>query len=69
MKPIKVKFENGVFKPIEETDDIEEGAIGKVYVEEKHSTRSSDFFGLWKDRKEIKDGLSYVKELRSKRRY
>jgi predicted DNA-binding antitoxin AbrB/MazE fold protein len=69
MKPIKVKFEKGVFKPIEETDEIEEGTIGKVYVEENPSVRSTEFFGLWKNRKEIKDGLSYVKELRSKSRY
>lgn len=69
MKPVKVRFENGVFKPIEKAENIEEGAIGEVYIEEKTPVRASEFFGLWKDRQEIKDGDSYVREIRRKSRY
>ena len=73
MKPIRVKFENGVFKPLERIDTIEEGIIAEVRVTEtrtrRPSVRSSEFFGLWKDRQDIKDGLSYTRELRSKARY
>jgi predicted DNA-binding antitoxin AbrB/MazE fold protein len=73
MKPIRVRFENGVFKPLEEMEPIQEGTIGEVHVEKmvarRPSIRSSEFFGLWKDRKDIKDGLSYTRKLRRKVRY
>jgi predicted DNA-binding antitoxin AbrB/MazE fold protein len=73
MKPIKVKFEDGVFKPLEKIGSLVEGTMGEVQVTEtrppRPSVRSSEFFGLWKDRQDIKDGLSYTRKLRSKVRY
>lgn len=33
------------------------------------SVKLSKFFGLWKDREDIKDGLSYVTEIRRRSRY
>jgi len=77
MDSIRVKYEGGVFKPLEKPRKLKEGAIGEVHVDEMHieatnkrpSVRSSEFFGLWRNRKNIDDGLSYVRALRSKTRY
>ena len=75
MSAIKVKYEDGVFRPLQRVRSVKEGAIGEVRLEEEQrptkriSVRSSEFFGLWKDRKELGNGLSYTRKLRSKRRY
>lgn len=71
MREIKVRYENGVFKPIRKIDRIQEGAEGEVHLRQKErpSVRSSKFFGLWKDRKDIKGGLAYVRKLRNESRY
>jgi predicted DNA-binding antitoxin AbrB/MazE fold protein len=72
MNSIRVKYEDGVFKPLERTEAIKEGSIGEVRVEkrrERPSVKSSEFFGLWKHRRDIADGLSYTRELRSRSRY
>jgi predicted DNA-binding antitoxin AbrB/MazE fold protein len=76
MESIRVKYEDGVFKPLEKLRKLKEGAIGEVYVEaeveqtrKRPSMRSSEFFGLWKNRRDIGDGLSYVRNVRSKSRY
>jgi len=77
MDSIRVKYEDGVFKPLKKPEMLKEGAIGEVHVDDAHvaptgnrpSVKSSEFFGLWKNRKDIGDGLSYVRELRSKSRY
>jgi len=72
MDSIRVKYENGVFKPLEKTAKLEDGTMGEVHVEATHkrpSVRSSEFFGLWKNREDITDGLSYTRALRSKSRY
>jgi predicted DNA-binding antitoxin AbrB/MazE fold protein len=74
---IRVKYEDGVFKPLKKPRKIKEGAIGEVRMDEvrlatirkRPSVRSSEFFGLWKNRKDMEDGLSYVRNLRSKSRY
>ena len=65
---IAAKYENGVFKPLDVVD-IKEGTIVDVYVpqEEKHkasSIRDLGFAGMWADRDDITDGLSYVNRLR-----
>jgi predicted DNA-binding antitoxin AbrB/MazE fold protein len=72
MREIKVRYENGVFKPIRKTERIQEGAEGEVLLrrqKERPSVRSSEFFGLWRDRKDIKGGLDYVRKLRIESRY
>lgn len=71
---IKVRYENGVFRPLRKTEVIEEGAVGEVRIKREKrnvrpSMRESEFFGLWKNRKDIKDGASYVRKLRSESRY
>ena len=55
MDSIRVKYEDGVFKPLGKPRKLKEGAIG-VHVDEvpvevtrkRPSVRSSEFFGLWK---------------------
>ena len=77
MGSIRVKYEDGVFKPLKKTPKLKDGATGEVHVDDvrveksrkRPSVRSSEFFGLWKDRKDMDDGLSYVRNLRSKARY
>ena len=77
MDSIRVKYENGVFKPLEKPRKLKEGAIGEVHVDEvpveaprkRPSVKSSEFYGLWKNRKDMDDGLSNVRNLRSKSRY
>ena len=77
MDSIRVKYEDGVFKPFKKPRKLKEGAIGEVLVDkvnieatpQRPSVRSSEFFGLWKNRKDMDDGLSYVRNLRSKSRY
>ena len=76
MDSIRVKYEDGVFKPLKKPETLKEGAIGEVQVEDmdvkttrkRASVRSSEFFGLWKNRKDLDDGLSYVRNLRSNSR-
>lgn len=72
MSAIKVRYEKGVFRPLERTGTIKEGATGEVRIRRKNgrpSVRSSEFFGLWKNRKDMKNGLSYVRKRRSEARY
>jgi len=77
MDPIRVKYEDGVFKPLKKPRKLKEGTIGEVRVDEadvetirkRPSVRSSEFFGLWKNRKDMGNGLAYVRTLRTKARY
>lgn len=55
MDSIRVKYEGGVFKPLRKPRKLKEGAIGEVHVEgtrKRPSVRSSECFGLWKNRKD-----------------
>jgi hypothetical protein len=65
---IRAKYENGVFKPVDFVD-IKEGTVVYVHVphDEKRkptSIRDFGFTGMWADRDDIVDGLSYVSRLR-----
>jgi predicted DNA-binding antitoxin AbrB/MazE fold protein len=68
---IPAKYENGVFKPLTTVEivEIKEGTIVDGYVphQEKikpRSIRDLGFAGMWADRDDIADGLSYVNRLR-----
>ena len=75
MSTIRVRYEDGVFRPLQRVRSVKEGAIGEVRLKETQtpekrvSVRSSEFFGLWKDREDVGDGLSYIRKLRSQKRY
>lgn len=67
---IRAKFENVVFKPLEDVE-IAEGTTVKVYVPEEapprqqyKSLRDWPGFGMWADREDIPDGVTYENRLR-----
>ncbi len=67
---IPARYENGVFRPLESVT-IQEGTIVEVHLPaERHaslqrrSIKDLPFFGMWADRDDITDGVSYVDRLR-----
>ena len=67
---IAAKYENGVFKPLEDVK-IEEGTVVEVRVPaeqklagKRRSVTDLPFYGMWKDRTDIGDGVEYVNKLR-----
>jgi predicted DNA-binding antitoxin AbrB/MazE fold protein len=68
---IAAKYENGVFKPLEDVN-ISEGTIVEVRVPARDSRRKNkarsvgdfDFFGMWRDRTDIRDSVKYINDLR-----
>ena len=71
---IPAKYENGVFRPLENVQ-IKEGTLVEVRVPaenmpagKRRSIKDLPFFGMWKDREDIGDGVEYVKRLRDKPR-
>ena len=68
---IPAKYENGVFRPLEDVE-IKEGTVVEVHVPtdpkpagQRHSIKDLPFFGMWKDRHDIGDGVEYVNRLRN----
>jgi hypothetical protein len=66
---IPARYENGVFRPLQEVP-IEEGTVVEVLLpEEPAATRSpsiadSPFAGMWKDRDDMADSVEYINRLR-----
>jgi hypothetical protein len=67
---IPARYENGIFRPLEEVA-IKEGRVVEVHVPaestapgRRPSVKDLPFFGLWADRDDITDGVSYVNDLR-----
>jgi len=66
---IEAKYENGVFKPLGKIK-LKEGTVVEVHVNRAQTTRRTlsirelGFAGMWADRADIKDGVSYVNSLR-----
>ena len=66
---IEAKYEDGVFRPLRKVK-LKEGTVVEIHVnrEEDHSRASSirelGFAGMWADRADIKDGVSYANRLR-----
>ena len=68
---IAAKYENGVFKPIEEVK-LAEGTRVEVYVPTERprrarSVREFAVFGIWSDRDDIPDGVTYEDRMRQPR--
>jgi predicted DNA-binding antitoxin AbrB/MazE fold protein len=68
---IPAKFENGVFRPLEAAQ-IKEGTVVEVHVPaeqkpmaQRRSVKDLPFFGMWKDREDIGNGVEYVNRLRN----
>ena len=67
---IAAKYENGVFRPLEHVK-IKEGTVVEVLVPveeqgtgKRPSIKALPFYGIWKDRADIGDGVHYVNKLR-----
>jgi len=71
---IAAKYENGVFRPLEDVN-IKEGTVVEVLVPVEQpparmrpSIKDLPFYGIWKDRADIGAGIDYVNKLRDKPR-
>jgi predicted DNA-binding antitoxin AbrB/MazE fold protein len=67
---IAAKFENSVFRPLEDVK-IKEGTVVEVHVpveqqaaRKRTSVKDLPFYGLWKNRPDIGDGVDFVNTLR-----
>jgi len=67
---IAAKYENGVFRPLEDVQ-IKEGTVVEVLVPadqdpagKRGSIKDLPFYGIWKDRTDIGEGIEYVNKLR-----
>lgn len=67
---IPARYENGIFRPLENVA-MKEGTIVEVHVPAgsesprgRRSIKDLPFYGLWADRDDITDGVSYVNSLR-----
>ncbi len=67
---IPAKYEHGIFRPLEDVV-IKEGTIVEVHVpaegepaRKRPSIKDLPFYGMWADRDDITDGVSYVNKLR-----
>ncbi len=65
MSAIKVKYENGVFLPLEKIT-LENGKEATVILEEKEKGKVSGFSGIWKDDDEIE---KVMQEILSQRKH
>lgn len=70
---IAAKYEDGVFKPLEDVE-LTEGTNVEVHVREAaerppfpKSLRELAAFGMWADCDDIPDGVTYVNRLREPR--
>ena len=68
---ITAKYEDGVFKPLEDVT-VNEGTIVEVHVPSYADRLKSKsrpvgefaFFGMWQDRADIGEGVEYIRNLR-----
>ena len=67
---IPARYENGVFRPLEIVQ-MKEGTVVEVLVpaeqepaRKRRSIKDLPFYGMWKDRADIGDGVDYVNKLR-----
>lgn len=69
---IPATFEKGVFRPLEDVN-LTEGTRVEVRIpaddapKRPKSIRDSPIFGMWADRDDIPDGVTYVNRLREPR--
>jgi len=67
---IAAKYEDGVFKPLEDVK-VKEGTVVEVHVPSeqapvsgRRSIKELPFYGMWADRTDIEDVIGYVNNLR-----
>jgi hypothetical protein len=70
---IPAKYESGVFRPLAIVQ-IKEGTVVEVLVPaeqesgKRPSIRDLPFYGMWKNRTDMGDGVDYVNKLRDRPR-
>jgi len=63
---IEAKYENGVFRPLGKVK-LKEGTLVEIHVDREDTHRRAQSIrelGMWANRADIKDGVSYVNTLR-----
>jgi predicted DNA-binding antitoxin AbrB/MazE fold protein len=66
---IEAKYEDGVFRPLRKVK-LKEGTVVEIHVNRESTPRSVQsvrelgFAGMWSNRADIQDGVSYVNTLR-----
>ena len=67
---ISAKYENGLFRPLENVQ-MNEGTVVQVLIPaeqeptgRRRSIKDLPFYGMWKDRTDIVDSIDYVNRLR-----
>ena len=66
---IPAKYENGVFRPLQDVP-IKEGTVVEVYLPVEtpsgrpRSIGDSPLAGMWKDREDMADSVEYIDRLR-----
>ena len=66
---IEAKYEDGVFRPLRKVR-LRKGTVVEIHVDREdtrrkvQSVRALGFAGMWANRSDIKDGMSYVNRLR-----
>lgn len=66
---IEAKYQDGVFRPLRKVK-LKEGTVVEIHVNREDtprrtpSIRELGFAGMWANRADIKDGVSYVNTLR-----
>ncbi len=69
---IRATYEYGVFKPLEDVQ-LTEGTTVEVHVpaedapQQPKSVRDSPIFGMWDDRDDVPDGVTYEDRMRRPR--
>ena len=69
---IEAKYEDGVFRPLGKVK-LQEGTVVEIHVNREdtprraQSIRELGFAGMWADRADIKEGVTYVNTRRSAR--
>lgn len=69
---IAARYENGVFRPLEDVK-LTEGTMVEVHVPTEEaprrpkSVRELPIFGMWADREDIPDGVTYEDRIRQPR--
>jgi predicted DNA-binding antitoxin AbrB/MazE fold protein len=69
---IAARYEDGVFKPLEDVKlangtRVEVHVLGEAPHRQPKSVREFAAFGMWADREDIPDGVTYVNHLREPR--
>ena len=69
---IAARYEDGVFKPLEDVNlangtRVEVHVPGEAPRRQPKSVREFAAFGMWADRDDIPDGVTYVNRLREPR--